>query len=147
MAGFLGYDDTNTGKNSQKAQGAKFNGEYLHGSGHAMNTMLQHFGFRVVATLSEIYDSNGNITFQPQTGDVAVMRDPKGGVGHVCMYTPRGWVSDYVQNGNLFVYNHGNPIPKARGDESYVMILRYWGYINTTDMPKYGDVTDYEKTY
>lgn len=145
-AGFVGYDDTNTGKNSKAAQGIKFNGRYIQGSGFAMNDALQHFGFRVVATLSEIYDKNGNVIFQPQEGDVAVMKKPSGGVGHVCMYTPSGWVSDCVQK-NLFCYNGGNPVPPAKGDESYVMILRYWGNINRTEMPKYGEVEGYQDNY
>lgn len=48
-------------------------------------------------------------------GDIAVMESPKGGPGHICMYTGKQWISDFRQN-RAWVYG---------GDCGLLYIFRY----------------------
>jgi len=50
-------------------------------------------------------------------GDIAVMANPKGGPGHICMYTGSQWISDFRQR-RAWVY---------RGESGLIYIFRYKG--------------------
>lgn len=128
-AGFRGYSD----KPEETKDCTSFIGPI--GNGFGCWRRLQQIGFRLVAVLKEITDSNSKLEgtggFKAQAGDVAIMRG--GSMGHICMYTGEVWVSDYVQP-RLYAY----PISMInKKDDSFIMIFRYWGHIDMTQTPKY----------
>ena len=134
-AGFKGYVPTSEREKSKQLIAAVGS----IGSGYGTYPRLQEMGFRCVAVLSEIKFIRKDMptfpgaTFDPQIGDIAIMKgkDP----GHVCMYNGKNWVSDFVQT-NLYVYGASRVNKK---DDTFIMIFRYWGNINTTDKPKYAE--------
>lgn len=62
---------------------------------------LPSIGFRYITSLQDRQSQTNWTSTQARPGDVAVMDHGK--YGHICMYTGRNWVSDFVQN-NMWVY-------------------------------------------
>lgn len=54
-------------------------------------------GFRLIKYVK--YDpAYATYMREAMPGDIAVMANPKGGPGHICMYTGKQWISDFRQN-------------------------------------------------
>ncbi|MDB4992265.1 MAG: hypothetical protein JWL75_510, partial [Parcubacteria group bacterium] len=60
------------------------------------------------------YSSLGGSDQSPQVGDIIVVPGNKySAIGHIAMYTPSGWISDFAQGVN------GNPYPSPKPPAQY----------------------------
>lgn len=83
-------------------------------------------GWSHIATLSSRSEQSLFTTTQAQLGDVAVYQKPGYGTsapGHICMWSGKNWISDFVQN-NMSVY-------LSRGEVT-AYIFRYTGEISNS---------------
>lgn len=90
----------------------------------AQDYHLKHFlpkiGFSLIATLPD-KTSQSNWTAQyAQPGDVSVMQAPTHNWGHICMWSGKQWISDFIQN-------HMRPYASAGMHTATCWIYRYQG--------------------
>lgn len=106
LASSIRFLEDNTG-NSSKHQCAKYVRTALEEgglstAGRPVNAkeyvhFLPSIGFKLIRLVK--YDAPyATYMKMAMPGDIAVMECPKGGPGHICMYTGKQWISDFKQN-------------------------------------------------
>lgn len=78
---------------------------------------LPKIGFKPVKIIAHNNNYDNYMKKSVFIGDIAVMANPKGGPGHICLYTGKRWISDFKQS-RAWVYS---------GDCGLLYIFRYQG--------------------